>query len=155
MINSHIQWVTVSITTLTSLSPWDCSILFSLHMRQPNLRGSGLLFSSFTWLPPWIWHQKWSDKVWSTTWCKFRSLLSLEEFWRVNCQGEIAWRGDDCPVSGDTKDHTGHGSEHRMGIPVQCRELDQMAFKGPFQLKPFYDSMILTLSGWIPANSIE
>jgi len=25
-----------------------------------------------------------------------------------------------------------------VGVPVQCRELDQMAFKGPFQLKRLY-----------------
>ena len=28
-----------------------------------------------------------------------------------------------------------------VGVPVQRREWDQMAYKGPFQLKPFYDSM--------------
>jgi len=27
-----------------------------------------------------------------------------------------------------------------VGVPAQCREWDQMAFRGPFQLKPFYDS---------------
>ena len=26
-----------------------------------------------------------------------------------------------------------------MGVPVIAGELDQMAFKGPLQLKPFYD----------------
>jgi len=26
-----------------------------------------------------------------------------------------------------------------MGVPVQCRELGQIAFKGSFQLKPFCD----------------
>jgi len=28
-----------------------------------------------------------------------------------------------------------------VGVPVHCRELDQMALKGPFQLKQFCDSM--------------
>ena len=28
-----------------------------------------------------------------------------------------------------------------MGVPVCCRALDKMAFKSPFQLKWFYDSM--------------
>ena len=28
------------------------------------------------------------------------------------------------------------------GVPFHCRELDQMAFQGPFQLEPFYDSVI-------------
>jgi len=27
-----------------------------------------------------------------------------------------------------------------VGVPAQCREWDQMALKGPFQLKPFYES---------------
>ena len=26
-----------------------------------------------------------------------------------------------------------------VGVPARCRGLGQMAFKGPFQLKPFYD----------------
>ena len=26
-----------------------------------------------------------------------------------------------------------------VGVPAQCRGLGQMAFKGPFQLKPFHD----------------
>ena len=28
-----------------------------------------------------------------------------------------------------------------LGVPVQCREWDQKAFRGPFQLQPFHDSM--------------
>ena len=28
-----------------------------------------------------------------------------------------------------------------VGVPVLCRELDQVAFKGPFWLKQFYDSV--------------
>lgn len=27
-----------------------------------------------------------------------------------------------------------------VGAPVHCREMGQMAFKGPLPLKPFYDS---------------
>ena len=30
-----------------------------------------------------------------------------------------------------------------VGVPVQCREWDQMALKGPLQFKPFYGSVIL------------
>ena len=32
-------------------------------------------------------------------------------------------------------------TDRAVGVPVQCRELEQVAFKGPFQLKPFYDSL--------------
>ena len=34
-----------------------------------------------------------------------------------------------------------------MNIPVHCGEWDWKDFKGPFQLKPFCDSMILTVLG--------
>jgi len=30
-----------------------------------------------------------------------------------------------------------------LGRPVRCQELDLMILKGPFQLRIFYDSMIL------------
>ena len=30
-----------------------------------------------------------------------------------------------------------------VAVPVHCREWHQVAFGGPFQLKPFYGSMIL------------
>ena len=45
----------------------------------------------------------------------------------------------------DTHAQAGWGSEQpdvAVGVPVHCRELDQMAFKCPFQLKRFYDYMI-------------
>ena len=29
-----------------------------------------------------------------------------------------------------------------VGVPFQCRELNKMTFKGPFQLKWFHDSMV-------------
>ena len=35
------------------------------------------------------------------------------------------------------------GPNGAIGVPVHCRGLDQMAFKGPFQLKRFYDSMLM------------
>ena len=31
-----------------------------------------------------------------------------------------------------------------VGVPFQCRELNKMTFKGPFQLKWFYYSMVYT-----------
>ena len=34
-----------------------------------------------------------------------------------------------------------------VGVPAQCRGWDHVAFKGPFQPQPFYDSMIISLSG--------
>ena len=30
-----------------------------------------------------------------------------------------------------------------VGVSAQCTEWDQMAFRGPFQLKPFYASVII------------
>jgi len=30
-----------------------------------------------------------------------------------------------------------------VGVPVHCRQCKQMAFGGPFQLKPLYESVIL------------
>ena len=47
---------------------------------------------------------------------------------------------------GDIQDWAGWGSEQpdgAVGVPVHGRELDWMAFKGSFQLKRFYGSMIL------------
>jgi len=32
-----------------------------------------------------------------------------------------------------------------VGVPAQCRQLVQMAFKGPFQLKRFYDSVNVSI----------
>ena len=51
--------------------------------------------------------------------------------------------GCPCPISTDTQGQTGQGSEHLMELQVSlfiAGELDQMEFKGPFQLKRFYDS---------------
>ena len=42
------------------------------------------------------------------------------------------------PIPGDTQGQAGWGSEHLMELWVSlftAGELDQMAFKGPFQLK--------------------
>jgi len=52
--------------------------------------------------------------------------------------------GGGCPVPVYTQGQAGWGSEHLMEVWVSlftAGELDQMAFKGPFQLKQFYDSM--------------
>ena len=31
-----------------------------------------------------------------------------------------------------------------VGVPVQCRQWDQMAFGHPFQLQPFYEKVVKT-----------
>ena len=56
---------------------------------------------------------------------------------------QVAQRGDGCPISGDSQGQAGGAlsTDGAVGVPVHCREWDQMAFKGPFQLKPFYDSV--------------
>ena len=49
------------------------------------------------------------------------------------------------PVLGDTQGQAELGSEQpdgAVGVPVHCKELDQMTFKGLFQLKKFYDLII-------------
>ena len=43
------------------------------------------------------------------------------------------------PWSGDGAVST----DGAVGIPVHCREWDQMAFRDPFQSEPSYDSIIL------------
>jgi len=40
------------------------------------------------------------------------------------------WRGEEKP-------------DGAVGVPVHCRELDQMTLEGPFQPKQLYISMIL------------
>ena len=51
------------------------------------------------------------------------------------------------PVTGGTQGQ-GMGSEHLMELWVSlfiAEELDELTFKGPFQLKQFCDSMIQTM----------
>jgi len=50
---------------------------------------------------------------------------------------KVAQRGGGCPVPADSQGQAGRGSEHLMELSVSlfiAGELDQMAFKGPFQL---------------------
>ena len=57
---------------------------------------------------------------------------------------QVAQRGGGCPIPGDTQGQAGRGSEHLMELQVSlfiAEELDQMAFKDPFQLKPLCDSI--------------
>ena len=59
---------------------------------------------------------------------------------------QIAQRGHGCHIFGDTKGEAGRSSEHLVELWVSlfiARELEQMAFKGPFQLKQLYASMIV------------
>ena len=57
---------------------------------------------------------------------------------------QVVQRGGGCPIPGVTQGQAGCGSEHLMELQVSlfiAEELDQLAFKGPLQPKPFYDSM--------------
>jgi len=48
-----------------------------------------------------------------------------------------------CPLPGDTEGQVGRGPEHLMASLFIAGELDWMTFKGPFQLRPFYDSVMI------------
>ena len=51
---------------------------------------------------------------------------------------QVDQSGGGCPIPGDTHDQAGCASEHcdlAVGIPVHCRELNKMVFKGSFQLR--------------------
>ena len=53
---------------------------------------------------------------------------------------QVAQKGGGCPIPGDTRGQAGQSSEHLMELWVFlfiAGELDQMAFKCPFQLKCF------------------
>ena len=57
---------------------------------------------------------------------------------------QVAQRGSACPIPGDSQGQARWGSEPLMELwvsPLTAGELDQMAFKGPFQLKQFHNSM--------------
>jgi len=59
----------------------------------------------------------------------------------------VAQRGGGCPIPGNVQAQVGRSSE-RPGLvedgPAHSRGLDWMGFKGPFQPKVFYDSVIIT-----------
>ena len=60
----------------------------------------------------------------------------------------VAQRGGGCFIPGDTQGQAGQGSEYLMELWVSlftAGELDWMAFKGPFQFRRPYYSLI-TLS---------
>ena len=59
---------------------------------------------------------------------------------------QLAQRSGGCPVLGDTQGQAGRGSEHLMELWVSlfiAGEFDQLASKGPFQLKKLNDPLIL------------
>ena len=54
---------------------------------------------------------------------------------------------DACPLPGSIEDQPGWGCEQpglEGGVPAYSRGLEPNDLKGPFQPKPFYDSMIVT-----------
>jgi len=53
----------------------------------------------------------------------------------------VAWRGGGCPIPADTQGQAGGAlsTGGAVGILFRAGEWDQMAVKGPCQLKPFYD----------------
>jgi len=67
------------------------------------------------------------------------------------CTGE----GRLSPIPADSQGQAGGAlsTDGAVGVPVHCRELDLMAFKGPFQLKPFYDCVISSRVTYSPSFS--
>lgn len=68
---------------------------------------------------------------------------------------QVSQRGGGCSILGKIQDQVVQGPQQPdlvEDVPVYCRgELDCMAFKCPFQLKPFYDSMLL-ISSYVPIS---
>ena len=65
---------------------------------------------------------------------------------------QVAQRCGEYPIPADTQGQARQGSEHLMELWVSlfiAGPLDQMAFKGPFHLKLFSDSMIQTPPLWV------
>lgn len=61
----------------------------------------------------------------------------------VDALEHVTHRGGGYPIPGDIQDQAGWDSElpdRAVGVHVHCRGVGQMVFKGPFQLKRFYDS---------------
>ena len=58
---------------------------------------------------------------------------------------QMAFSGGKNHVPGDIQGHAGPGSDQpdvAAGVPVHCRGVGLMTFKGPFQLKRFCASMM-------------
>ena len=59
---------------------------------------------------------------------------------------QVAQRGWEYPFPGRIQGQAGWGFEHpglERGVPAYSRGLELDGLKGPFQPRPFYDSMIL------------
>jgi len=71
----------------------------------------------------------------------------------LHCEGgemleQVAQRGCECLLHGCIQGQAGWGCEQpglEIGAPAYGRGLDPDDLKGPFQLKPFYDSTIILL----------
>jgi len=84
----------------------------------------------------------------------FSGLVRLFSFFRAVCYlwqcSSSSWKGP-LPSTSIPQGQAGRGSEHPMELWVSlfiAEGLDQMAFKGPFQLKQFCDPMIQDAVLW-------
>lgn len=62
---------------------------------------------------------------------------------------QVAQRGCGCPLPGITQGQAGWGCGQpgvERGVPAYSRGLELGDLKGPFQPKPFHDSMICIIS---------
>jgi len=82
---------------------------------------------------------------------RFRMDVKEEIFYSEGGEAleQAAQRGGGGPIPGNIQGQVGQGSE-QLGlvedVPAYCRGMAQATFKGPFQAKPFYDSVSLHLT---------
>ncbi|PKU34471.1 pol- hypothetical protein [Limosa lapponica baueri] len=73
---------------------------------------------------------------------------------------QVNQRGGRCPIPGNIQGQVGWGSEQPdlvEDVPAHCRGLDWMTFKGSFESKLFYDSMLRQGTGqhWLNLKNLR
>jgi len=63
---------------------------------------------------------------------------------------QVAQRSSESPIPGNIQGQAGQGSEQpdlAVDTPIHCREVGQVAFEGPLQVKQFSDHLLWTTEG--------